>query len=286
MILNLQYIVKEGFSGLRRTRVATFVTVSTVAITFTLLGFFLLLTTNVGQFVGIFHEKMRLDVFIDNSLSDSSISFLEKQLLQCPGVKAVDYISPEKAMEQFKNEFGEDPLSILGENPLPASFHVYLKDTYHSPQKANSVVSCLESKAGVDEVIYQGRLFHVLHQYRRGLFIGTLILCIFVWIATLFLVSNTLRLTIYAQKEKIAIMELVGATPSFIRRPYLIQGLLQGLMGGSISTVLIWMVVSCIRMRFPTLLHVSFWIYLFPPILGSILGYLGSIVSVRRFLKT
>jgi len=286
MSLNLQYIVKEGLLGLRRTRVATFVTVSTVAVTFAILGFFLLLTANVGQFVGFFQEKMRIDVFIDNSLSGPSTRMLEQQLLQCPGVKSVDFISSEKAMELFKHDFGEDPMEILGENPLPSSFHVYLKENYHSPKKAGHVVACLKSKSGVDDVIYHGRLFHLMHQYRRGLFIGTFVLFIIILMAALFLVSNTLRLTIHAQKEKIAIMELVGATPAFIRRPYLIQGILQGLMGGSISAMFIWITVSFIRVRFPTLLLVPFWVTVFPPALGVILGYIGSILSIRRFLNT
>jgi len=285
MSVNLQYVIKEGLLGLRRTRTATFVTVSTVAVTFSLLGIFLLLTVNVGQFVGIFQDKLRMDVFIDNSMTDTSIQKLQQKLSLCSGVKSITYITPEMALEQFREDFGEDPLEILGENPLPASFQVYLKATHRSPKNADEVYHCLCSHEGVDDVVYHYRFFILLHQYRKGLFIGTLVLFIIVLLAALFLVSNTLRITIYAQRDKIAIMELVGATPAFIRRPYLIQGVLQGLMGGGIGMAALWIVIQIVQIRFPSLLQVPVWLYGFPLVLGMLLGYVGSILAIRRFLR-
>ncbi|MBN1781809.1 hypothetical protein JW948_11830 [bacterium] len=286
MSLNLHYTIKEGFLGLRRTRMSTIITVSTVAITLSLLSLFLLLTMNVGQLVGIFQEKMRMDVFIDNSLDAAAISRLEARLRECEGVAEVRYISPDMALEQFKKEIGEDPVEILGDNPLPPSFQVHLLKSHHTPERAVRVVTCMEQCDGVDDIIYHGRLFQILNQYKKGLLAGTGILFVVVLVAVLFLVSNTLRLTIYAQKDKIRIMELVGATPVFIRRPYLVQGMLQGFMGGGISMVLIWIPIQLILIRFPKLLIVPLWFFVFPLILGMMLGYIGSVLGVRKFLKT
>lgn len=288
MSLNLQYIIKEGFLGLRRTRVATTITVSTVAVTLFLLSIFLILTLNIGQFVGFFHDKIVIDVFIDNSSDMSRIDNLKQQLMDCPGIQSIDFITPDMAMEQFRKELGSDidPIELLGENPLPASFRVHLLPGHLSPEHAKEAVACLESKSGVDEVIYEGRLFQMMQQYKKWLFISILILFVIVLIATLFLVSNTLRLTIYAQKDKIAIMELVGATPALIRRPYIIQGQLQGLMGGSIGMFLIWLLIHSIEIRFPHLLIVPIWTHLFPLLLGIFLGHLGSVLGVKRFLHT
>ena len=124
-----------------------------------------------------------------------------------------------------------------------------------------------------------------MDQYKRILFIGAFVLFVLVFLATLFLVSNTLRLTIYAQKDKIEIMELIGATPYFIRRPYIIQGMLQGLMGGFFGSLFVWILVQIVALRFPNLLDVPLLFYLFPLALGMLLGLLGSIFGIRRFLK-
>lgn len=287
MSMNFQYIIKEGFLGLRRTRVATAVTVSTIAVTLFLLCIFLILTLNIGQFVGFFHDKILINVFIDNSIQMSEIEALKQQLMDCPGIQSIDFITSDMAMEQFRKELGSDidPFELLGGNPLPASFRVYLLPSFMSPEHAKETVACLESKPGIDQVLYEGRLFQMMQQYKKGVFISVLILFLIVLIAALFLVSNTLRLTIYAQKDKIAIMELVGATPALIRRPYIIQGQLQGMIGGGTGMVLIWILVHIVQLRFPHLLIVPIWAYLSPLVLGIFIGHLGSVLGVKRFLR-
>jgi cell division transport system permease protein len=285
MSMNLQYIVREGFLGLKRMPVATFITVTTVAITLFLLSLFLLLILNVGQFVGIFQETIRIDVYVADTLDEAGLQACREELASCPGIRTIEYISPENALEHFRQELGSDPLEILGENPLPASFSIYLEEQYRSLSRTHDVVRCLESCSGVAEVEYNGKFIQLMDQYKRILFIGTFVLFVLVFLATLFLVSNTLRLTIYAQKDKIEIMELIGATPYFIRRPYLIQGILQGLMGGLFGSLFIWILVQIVALRFPNLLAVPLLFYLFPLVFGMLLGLLGSVFGIRRFLK-
>ena len=285
MSMNLQYVVREGFLGLKRMPVATFITVTTVSVTLFLLSLFLLLILNVGQFVGIFQETIRIDVYVEDTLDEVGLQACEERLSACPGIRSIEYISPETALEHFRQDLGSDPLEILGENPLPASFSIYLEEQYRTLSGTRDVVRCLETSAGVAEVEYNGRFIQLMDQYKRILFIGAFLLFILVFLATLFLVSNTLRLTIYAQKDKIEIMELIGATPHFIRRPYIIQGMLQGLMGGLFGTLLVWILIQIVELSFPNLLVVPILFYLFPVALGLLLGLLGSIFGIRRFLK-
>lgn len=285
MSLNLQYSVREGFLGLGRARLATLVSVSTVAVTMTLMSIFLILTLHVDRFIGLFKQKMMLEVYFDNSLSNEAVQSLQHKIASQSGVRDIMFISKEEALENFRKEFGEDPEAILGKNPLPASFHVNLDATARTHSKIILIVNQIEQFNGVTEVIYHGRLIQIVNQYSRVILIVTILLFVIVLLSALFLIGNTLRLIIYAQRENIEIMELVGATSRFIHRPFIVQGILQGGIGGLISTGILWLIVFGISLRFPNLLSVPIWIFMLPVVFGLVLGWAGSILGLRHFLK-
>lgn len=285
MSLNLCYSFREGVAGLRRARLATTITVSTVAITLTLLGIFLILTVNVQRIVDLFRERMTLEVFIDNSLGSDQIRELKKNISSVQGVEKVVFISPQEALEQFRKEFGEDPLEVLGENPLPPSFQLKLRRDQCSPDGAERLVRRLDKLEGIDEVVYHGKLFRIVDRYSHIVFLADGTLFFIVLLSAILLVANTLRLTILSQRETIQIMELVGATKGFIKRPYLIQGILQGGIGGGLGSLIVWGLVKVVTLRFPHFIDVSIIVVLTPFFLGLLLSYLGSRVGLRRFLR-
>jgi len=285
MSLNLWYSFREGILGLRRARLATAITVSTVAVTLTLWGTFLVLTVNVRRIVELFKEKMALEVFIDNSLSSEEIRTLGKAISSAQGVEGVVFVSRQEALKRFREEFGEDPLMVLEENALPPSFQVKLKKELRSPEGIEAVAERLERLDGVDEVVYHGKLFRVADRTSRLVFIADGVLFFVILLSAVLLVANTLRLTTLSQRKTIQIMELVGATEGFIRRPYVIQGILQGGIGGAIGSLVVWGFVFGVRLRFPHLLEASFVLVLMPFFLGLLLGFLGSRVGLRRFMR-
>ena len=283
MSLNLYYSFREGIEGLRRARTATFITVSTLAVTLTLLGIFLTLTFNIRRIVELFRERMAFEVFVDNSLDMEEIRKLEREIVRKQGVEQTVFISREEALERFREELGEDPLALLGENPLPPSFQVTLRPEMRYPEGMESMVKELESLNGVDEVVYQGQLFQIVNRYSRIVLIVDGIFFLIVFVSTIFLVANTLRLTILAQKNLIQIMELVGATKGFIRRPYLIQGILQGGIGGIIGSLVVWGVGVLAAIRFSHLLEIPWYLILSPFFLGLLFGFFGSCVGLKHF---
>lgn len=285
MSLNLFYSLREGIVGLRRARLATLITISTVTITLTLLGIFLVLTVNIHRIVEIFRERMVIEVFMDASLTDEEIRILQTRIEGVEGVGEVVFVSREMALERFREEFGEDPLALLGENPLPPSFQVKLKSEHRSANGIEVVARTLDGVEGVEEVVYHGRLFRIVDRYSRIVLVIDGVLLTVVLLSVVLLVANTLRLTILAQGRTIQIMELVGATEGFIRRPYLIQGILQGGVGGGVGSIVVWGLVGGIAHRFPRLIHVSPLLILTPLFLGLVLGYLGSRVGLSRFLR-
>jgi cell division transport system permease protein len=286
MSLNLYYSFREGMKGLRRARTASIVTVSTIAVTLILLDLFMILTLNVNRIIHNFKAQMFLEVFIDNTLNDEAIETLKQELQQIEGVDSIQFISRERALERFATEFGEDPRTLLGENPLPPSFQILLKQDYRTPDHADALALEIGKKQFVNEVVYRGQFFRMVEKYGRIVFLVDLGLVILAFASALMLVANTLRLTIMSQSKSIQIMKLIGATQSFIRRPYLIQGVFQGSLGGIVCTLVIWFIVKLITWRLslhPSGLPFFFWGPLF---LGGFLGFLGSQLGLHRYLNT
>ncbi len=285
MSLNLLYSLHEGIIGLKRARLATVITISTVTVTLIVFGIFLVLTVNVHQIVDVFKEKMALEVFIDNSLTSDEIHLIENQISNEQGVEDVVFISKQKALEIYKEEFGSDPLELLGDNPLPQSFQIRMEQAYQTPKGIEDVAKKIESIAGVDEVVYHENLYRILDRYSRIVVIVDIALFSVVLLSAIFLIANTLRLTIYSQRKTIQIMELVGARRGFIRRPYIIQGILQAGVGGCIASLVIWALLKGIEFKFPHLIEISPLLVLAPIVLSLLLGCWGSMLGLRRFLK-
>lgn len=285
MSFNLPYIVREGFMGLRRARVAAFVTVTTVAITLTLLNLFLILTLNVRRVVRGFQSQIYFEVFVDSTAPADSIEALRRDILAVPGVEKAVYFSTEKALERFRVEFGEDPVVLLGENPLPASFQVWLTPAYRSPDRAESILEKIRRLQSVDEVSYHGKFFRLIEEYGRTVLWVDFGLMLIVVLATLSLVNNTMRLTLLAQRKSIQVMRLVGATRTFIRMPYLFQGVFQGAMGGALSALISFCLIQAVKWKFNLRLQGIPFFFWGPVAAGAFLGFFGSLLGLHRHMQ-
>lgn len=285
MSLNLTYSISEGVKGLKRARFATSLSVSTMGISMTLLGVFVLFTLNIQSLVSHVRNKVSIEVFIESGIAPDSLDQLKQSIQSVKGVSATLYISPDQALERFKKEFGSDPLEILGDNPLPASFQVQIKSDDRTARDIEKIAQSIQSLDYVDEVVYHGILIQTIDRYSRIIWIVDIVLVVIVFFASILLVSNTLRLILLAQKENIEIMCLIGATRYFIRRPYLVQGIFQGLFGGIIAAILIWITVKLISAFFPHMLSFPSYSLLVLVGIATLLGFFGSWLGLQRFLK-
>ncbi len=285
MSLNFLYTVREGFKGLKRHRFSSVMTLISISISLTILGGFLVLTYNVKRGVELFKERLGVEIFIDNSFSNGEIESLQKRITDLTEVDKAVFISKEQALEKFNAEFDQDVVDIIGENPLPASIRLDLAESYRTPEEVEKLEKKILSFEGVDDVIYHGEIFKIVNKYSRiGMFIFIVIFLI-ILVASVFLITNTLHLTILSQNRLISIMQLVGATNGFIRRPYLIQGMLHGLTGGFIACAIILFFAKIINTFYGEVLIIALWLLLFPLFLGIIMGILGSVIGVKKFLE-
>jgi cell division transport system permease protein len=209
--------------------------------------------------------------------------------MQIDGIKDVRFISKTEAAKIFKEEFGEDINSVLNFNPLPASFKIFLEQEYKNADSAGVISRRLKEIGGINEVIYIKTLLELLDRRARLFVMISLGIGIALTIGSIFLVSNTIRLAIYSKRKIIDTMKLVGATRSFIRLPFLIEGLMQGLLGGLFACGIIFIVIFYAAMllghELGEFVLVEPYFYGIIAGTGILLGLLGSLISVRRFIS-
>lgn len=297
--MNVSYTIREAFSGFRRTKLASLGSILTICVALLLLGLYSIISLNASRLVQLIRDKVEIEVFCEEPLNRPRMADLQQQLLAVKGVERVQFVSKEEAAKIFKQEFGEDISSVLDFNPLPPSFKVFLKDESKHSAKVNEIVKQIKTLKGIDDVIYRKDLLELLDRRAAIANAVGLTLGIVIGVSAIFLVSNTIRLTIYAKRKMIQTMKLVGATRWFIRAPFLLEGILQGLIGGMLAAALIYFLLEFLSrwispelaesMSFGfagdgELIHIGTVAYGFMVLCGMMLGLFGSFISIRRFI--
>ncbi|HTY38195.1 MAG TPA: permease-like cell division protein FtsX [Bacteroidota bacterium] len=287
--MQLTYVFREGFSGFRRAKLSTFAAIMTISASLLLLGSFSILVLNANAVVESLREKVEMEAFLADYLTPVETSIVRDSLAQIPGVREVKYVSKEDAAAIFKDEFGEDIHKVLDFNPLPASVKIFLKDGYRTAKGAEAVYEAARKIRGVDEVIYRKTLMEMLDK-RATTFLWVVFgIGLFITISSVFLVANTIRLAIYAKRKIIQTMKLIGATKSFVRGPFILEGIVQGFVGGALAAAILFLVFEYLARWFSLELadfvHVKPLYYGIVVAVGCILGFVGSAISIRRFIS-
>jgi cell division transport system permease protein len=288
--MSFSYTVRESVSGFKRTKLSTFVSIVTISISLLLLGVFAVITINTSRFIDTLRNNVEMEAFMQEPTTREGVSELINRVKEIPGVDQVIFISKQEAAEIFKEQFGEDVQSVLDFNPLPPSLKIFLEPAYRTAIRANEVYEKLKAIKGVESIIYRKALLEFIDQKTATAHNITLGLGLLISLSAIFLVSNTIRLAIYAKRRILRTMELVGATPGFIRLPFLLEGIIQGLVGGILAACVLYILLEH-AMRFILLevaqyVHMEPMFYLMVAAAGVALGLVGSIISVSRFINT
>lgn len=285
MSLNILFSIKEGLSGFKRARFSLLVTVFSIALSLVVVGLFLVGAANVGGVMGALRSKFQLEVFLELSLVKKDIDLLRQRLVKLGPVEGVFFVSREDAARKFTQQFGKDLFDVLGENPLPASFQVHLKKKARITPEMARLAGVISRWPGVDEVVYPKKLLELLDRYihtgfRVGIFVG-----VGIGLVAVLLVYNSIRLAIYAKRKLIRTMQLVGATNAMIRRPFLVEGVFEGLLGGTAAVGILFVTIKGFQYFFPGIVQLDYPALGVVGGLGMIYGFLGSYWAIRRFLR-
>jgi cell division transport system permease protein len=238
----LAYFFAEAATSLWRSRLMNALSVGTIAVSLFVLGAFLTIASNLNEVVARWSRKVQVTFYLTDGLEAPVRESLVGGLKDDPAVESVEVISRDQALARFRSLF-RDLQTLpddLGENPFPASIEATLRPGRESPDEVKRLVAAFEKAPGVEEVQYDllwiQRLATAIRLVRG---VGALLGGILV-LAGVFTISNVIRLTVYARQDELDIMRLVGATRAYVKGPFVVEGLIQGGLGGLISVGLLW----------------------------------------------
>lgn len=290
---DIEFFIVEAFRGIKRSGLMSFVAIGIVTVSLFIFGLFLIFIANLGHVVSNIGTRLDLVAYVDQNLSNDTAAQIQMSISKIKGVETVRFLSKEEAWQNFKEDFGQrlNLSEIMRDNPLPNTFAVRVRTPDLLPDVANEVAKFPE----VEEVRYSGKLIKQMQTLVEAVRIGGIGLMVLLFAATLLIVVNTIRLTVLARATDIYIMKLVGATEAFVRWPFVIEGIIIGVIGGGIGVVILKSLYEAISFRIqaalPFLPVISngpmlTLIYVAVCISGIILGMLGGYISVSKLLKT
>jgi len=288
-----EYFIQEVFRSLRRNNWMSFASIGTVAVSLFVLGVFLLLVLNMNRMASALESQVQISVYLEDGLSADDRKDIASDIEALQGIESIRYISKDEAKARLEDRLGDQKylLDALGDkNPLPDSFEVVVK----SPDLVETAAKAIDRMDGVQEAKYGQDVIEHLFAITRLIRIFGLVLMVLLAGATLFIISNTIRLTVFARRKEIAIMKYVGATDWFIRWPFLLEGMVLGFVGGVIAAVALRSFYAAMAAKitdtltfFPLMPQYPSMNYITVALLltGMAIGALGSALSLKRFLK-
>ncbi len=293
----LQYVVRRTFQNMKGNLFPNLITIGIIAISMLIFSIFTLLAFNLTNFLRIWEDKIEVIAYLKRGTLSSEVEPLLKKTRLLEGVEIVRYVSPYDAMAFMETKLGRQKNLLEGIQPaiLPPSFEIQLKKEFRNSTRINEVVALLKKIPQFEEIQYGQEwvetfsvLVHVLRLTQWIL--GGLLL-----IAIIFITSNTLQLTISSRREEIEVMHWVGASPSFIRVPFYVEGLIQGLLGGGLAILFLLLLHQGLFLYIPPAIQA--WLAKIPVLFlppetiawillgGMVLGFFGSFVASMRVLK-
>lgn len=291
-----KFFIREGVGSLRKNKTMSAASISSVIAALLVIGIFFIIVLNVDYAASKLESQIEMMVYLQNDLSETILSSMNKEIKSISGVKDVQFVSKDQALKDLNQKWGDNAYlleGLEGDNPLPDSFKVTLTD----PSKASSVAMTISSISNIERVVYGKEELEKLLKATYVLRITSLIIITILIFISVFIISNTIKLTVYARRREINIMKYVGATDWFVRGPFLVEGMLLGLLGSAITTVLVgigyYYSSNLIKNQMIGLLSIN--LMPFKEIIGSLvillaaigllIGMIGSFLSVRKFIR-
>ncbi len=288
-----EYFTQEVFRSLKRNNWMSFASVGTVAVSLFVLGVFLILVLNMNRLAATLESQVQISVYLQDDLKPADREDLQQDIAHMQGIESIRYVSRDEAKARLADRLGDQKylLDALGDkNPLPDSFEL----TVVHPDMVETAAKAIEHMNGVESAKYGQDVVEHLFDITRLMRIFGVALMVLLAGATIFIISNTIRLTVFARRKEIAIMKYVGATDWFIRWPFLMEGVVLGFIGGILAAIALRSFYAAMAAKiyntlafFPLMPQYPFMNYVTVTIIlsGMVVGAIGSTISLKRFLK-
>lgn len=291
---SIKYFVKDAFKSIKRNKTLSIASAATVAATLFILGVVSLTLVNVNKAVNQLGSKVEARVYLKDDIKNEDKDKLKKTIEEVDGVLEVKLETKEQALEKMKEQLQDDSGALVAgfnkKNPFPSSYIVRVDN----PKAVDDVLAKIKDAPGIEKIKDARQLIdQVTKLTDSATMIGGITALVFV-LVSLFLIGNTIKITVFSRKREIGIMKYVGATDWFIRWPFIIEGILLGILGALISVIILYglygfaqtkaadMLLGFNLVSRSYILKVTIWEFLLG---GMVIGSLASIISMRKFLK-
>lgn len=292
-ISTIKFFIMDSLKSLKRNKTISTASAATVAATLFILGVFLLAVVNVKQGILEVESRVEVKVILKDNITMIQQRDLEKKIKSVDGIEEVNYETKAEAMEKFKNQLGEKNKSLVEgldkDNPMPNSYIVKVQ----KPEIVSNLVNSIKSMQGIETVKDGREVVDKLMTITKTIkWVGSVIFVILMAVS-LFLIGNTIKLTVYSRRREIGIMKYIGATDWFIRWPFIIEGMIIGIAGGVLADVILYYAYKIAYAKASAGLVIMQLVdpqYVLTNILGLfilvgvIIGAAGSVSSIRKFL--
>jgi cell division transport system permease protein len=287
--MHLSYYFQELWRYIKSAKTSVIASTLVICIAVLLLGIYVTISINSIKLLRLIRDKVEIDAYLLEGFKEDNSAKLISSIKTIGGIKNVKYISKNEAAKLFAEEFGQDVLEVFDYNPLPASFKISLYDEYKTTERIERIKTELKQFNEIDEIIYAQKNLEILERNSNSLVFLNLSLLIIIGFSSVFLINNTIKLMISAKKKTIELMKLIGATKETIRTPFIFQGILQGLVGSLLAVLLLQLFLSYFYSTY-TNTDFSFsiidnYFILIMLLFGVILGGVGSLISIRKFIR-
>lgn len=274
----------------RKLKTSYLSTVVSITLVLYMLGLLWLIIMHAKKLSDYVKENIGFTVFLNEEVKEVDIIQLQKTLDAREYVKSTEYVPKEKAATDLQKDLGEDFIDFLGYNPLPSSIEVRLKAAFANSDSLAVLENELVKNKNVKEVSYQKSLVSMVNENLRKISLIILGFSSLLLIIAIALINNTIRLSVYSKRFLIRTMQLIGATENFIRRPFLLQGLLQGIVGSVIALILLVFTLYFAQKEVPELQKLQdtalfIKLFIFVTVLGIIISWASTYMAVRKYLR-
>lgn len=291
-----KFFVRESFRSIKRNRSMSIAAISSVIASLLVIGIFFMIVLNIDYAATKLESQIEMMVYLNDGLSESIIGTMNTEIKSINGVKSVEFISKDVALKNLEKNWGENSYlleGLDGDNPLPDAFLITLAD----PAQASSVAMSVSSISNIEKVVYGKEELEKLLKTTYVLRMSSFVIISILLFISVFIIANTIKLTLYARKREIGIMKYVGATDWFVRMPFIIEGIIVGMIGAVTASIILGAgyyycadlvknqmigFMSIALMPFNKIV-MSMTMLLF--IVGVLIGAAGSFISVRKFIK-
>lgn len=298
IIRRFGYFFCQAIRNLRESLLPSLVSIATITISLFILGAFLIILGNLRGALNQLGQKIQIIAYLQKDISQDKLDNIRNQLRALGEIESLQYIPPDEALLRLRKsmEGQKGILEGLERNPLPPSFEIQLKKVYRTAPAVQLMARRLYKIPGIEDVSFGQKWVERFNAFMSIVQILGSAIMAFLILAVIIIVANTIKLTVYARNDEIEVMRLVGATNSFIRAPFVLEGMIQGFAGAALAVVVLFFVYQTLTMRINAAsiainwgLNISFLSR--NAILGILLGGMclgtfGSFISLVRFLKT